>query len=56
MENENEDLVQFYAVIIDASFPYKADDNKYMCHLKVIDPSKFTADGKDGDEYATVLI
>lgn len=56
MENEHEDLVQFYAVIIDATFPYKVDDNKYMCNLKVIDQSKFTAEGKDNEDFATVLI
>lgn len=56
METENEDLVSFYAVIIDATFPYKVDDNKYLCHLKVIDPTKFTADGKDDEEFATILI
>jgi len=56
METENEDLVQFYAVIIDATFPYKVDDNKYMCNLKVIDPSKYTADGNDEEDFATVLI
>ncbi len=56
METENEDLVQFYAVVIDASFPYKVDENKYMCNLKVIDSTLNTADGKDSDQFATVLI
>jgi hypothetical protein len=54
MDTENEDLVQFYATIIDSSFPYKIDDNKYMCNLKVIDPSVHTGD-KEG-EFAIVLI
>lgn len=54
MEVENDDWVQFYGVIIDATFPYKVDENKYMCNLKVIDPSLNVKD-KDG-EFATVLI
>lgn len=39
IEEENEASVNFYAVVIDACFPYKVDEKKYMCYLKVIDPT-----------------
>ncbi len=55
MEEENEDWVQFYGVIIDASFPYKISENRYMCNLKVIDSSLNVADNSE-DQYTTVLI
>lgn len=54
MEEENEDWVQFYGVIIDATFPYKVSENRYLCNLKVIDPSLNIKDSEG--EFATVLI
>lgn len=39
VEEECPEAVNFYAVVIDACFPYKVDEKKYMCYLKVIDPS-----------------
>jgi hypothetical protein len=56
MEVENDDWVQFYGVIIDATFPYKCDENKYICNLKVIDPSMHIKDGADNEAFATVII
>jgi hypothetical protein len=44
------DTHHIYGVIIDASFPYKSNTDKYVCSLKVIDPSL------NGKEYATVVI
>lgn len=43
-----------YGVIIDASFPYKANKDKYVCSLKIVDPSLSAA--TKGDQYATVVI
>jgi Telomeric single stranded DNA binding POT1/CDC13 len=54
MEEDNEDWVQFYGVIIDATFPYKVSENKYMCNLKVIDPSLNCKDSEG--EFSIVLI
>lgn len=43
-----------YGVIIDASFPYKVNKEKYVCSLKIVDPSLNAA--TKGDQYATVVI
>lgn len=38
------DLVSnVYGVIIDATFPYKVNQQLYVCSLKIIDPSLHTA-------------
>lgn len=37
IEAESDETVNFYAVILDASFPYKTTDEKWVCHLKVVD-------------------
>lgn len=29
----------FYAVVVDATFPYRVSNDRYICSLKVIDPS-----------------
>ena len=44
-----------YGVIIDATFPYKANANLYVCSLKIIDTSLNGANTKCGD-YATVTM
>jgi len=44
-----------YGVIIDASFPYKVNKEKYICSLKIVDPS-LNASSKGNDNYATVVI
>lgn len=48
----------FYGVIIDATFPYKTNKDKYICSLKVVDPSQHVKGmkGTGGDDYATVVL
>ena len=41
----------FYGVIVDATFPYKVNSDRFICSLKVVDPSCHTK----GD-YASVVI
>jgi hypothetical protein len=48
-ENNN----HFYGVIIDATFPYKVKADRYICVLKVIDP---TLNPKTKGDYAQVVI
>lgn len=53
------DPQHLYAVIIDASFPYKTNKDKYICSLKVVDPSLHVKSQKgtgDGSDYATVIL
>ena len=51
------DLVHIYGVIVDATFPYKVADNKYIVSLKIIDPTLHSKGGKPSDnDYATVVI
>lgn len=48
-----------YAVIIDASFPYKTNKDKYICSLKVVDPSlnlKREKGTGDSSDYATLIL
>ena len=52
------DHYNFFGVIIDAGFPYRTNQGKYICTLKVVDP---TLHHKGGNEnvtpiYATVII
>jgi len=56
-----DERINFYGVIIDATFPYKvadgAGDSKYIVSLKVIDPSLHSKGGKPSDnDYATVVL
>ena len=44
-----------YGVIVDASFPYKANKSTYVCSLKIIDQSLNNAN-KGENNYATVVI
>lgn len=30
-----------YGVIIDATFPYKTNNERYICSLKIVDPSLY---------------
>lgn len=48
----SEDTHHVYGVIVDATFPYKSNKDKYCCSLKVIDPSLHS--GKES--HATVVI
>lgn len=43
----------FYGVIIDATFPYKVKQDRYICVLKVIDP---TLNPKTKGDWAQVVI
>jgi len=50
------DLHNVYGVIVDATFPHKVNQEKYVSSLKIIDPSLYQK-GKPGDnDYATVVI
>ena len=42
-----------YGVIVDATFPYKANKGRFICSLKVVDPS---LNGAKADDYATVVL
>jgi hypothetical protein len=42
-----------YGVIIDATFPYKVNKGRFICSLKVVDPS---LNGSKNEDYATVVI
>lgn len=48
-DNDN----HFYGVIIDATFPYKVKQDRYICVLKVIDP---TLNPKTKGDFAQVVI
>lgn len=45
--------VSFYAVVLDATFPYKTNNNKYVCSMKITDPS--IASGKK-DSWAQLVL
>lgn len=46
-----------YGIIIDATFPHKVSADKYVCSLKIVDPSLHSKGGKPTDnDYATVVI
>lgn len=47
----------FYAVVIDATFPYKANQERYICSMKIVDPSLYVKSQKgDSSEYATLVL
>jgi len=50
------DPCYFYGVIIDASFPYKSSKEKYICSIKIVDPSLHFKGGKETNEYATLIL
>jgi hypothetical protein len=53
------DPQHIYAVVIDATFPYKANKDKYVCSLKIVDPSLHLKKEKgtgDGSDYATLVL
>jgi stress-induced morphogen len=51
------DFHNVYGVIIDATFPHKVNQEKYVCTLKIVDPSLHQKGNKAGDnDYATVVI
>jgi len=49
--------VHVYGVIIDATFPYKVTSDKYVCSLKIVDPTLHAKGGKPTDnDWASVVI
>ena len=53
----NSDPHNVYGIIIDATFPHKVSADKYVCSLKIVDPSLHSKGGKATDnDYATVVI
>jgi len=48
------DPCHFYGIIIDATFPYKVHADRFICTLKVIDPTLHPKTGKQ--ECAQVVI
>ena len=51
------ELHNVYGVIIDATFPHKVNQDKYVSSLKIIDPSLYQKGSKAGDnDFATVVI
>jgi len=58
MPNVEEELVNFYGVIVDASMPMKTATQKFVTTLKLIDPTVHSV-GKDPNvnfEHATAII
>jgi len=47
------DPVNFYGVITDATFPYKINSKRFICSIKVIDP---TLNPKNKQDWAQVII
>jgi Telomeric single stranded DNA binding POT1/CDC13 len=49
----------FYGVVIDATFPYKTNQERYICSLKIVDPSLYLKTQKgtgDASDYATLVL
>lgn len=52
------DEQNFYAMVIDATFPYKTNKDYYICSMKIVDPSLHMKSAKgsgDNSEYATLV-
>lgn len=45
----------FYAMVVDATFPYKTRQDHYICSLKIVDASVHAKGGK-GEEYLTLVL
>lgn len=51
------DAHNIYGIIIDATFPHKVSSDKYVCSLKIVDPSLHSKGSKATDnDYSTVII
>lgn len=49
----------FYATVIDATFPYKTNQDRYICSMKIVDPSLYIKSQKgtgDASDYATLVL
>lgn len=44
-----------YGVIIDATFPYKTANERYICSLKIVDQSLYKKSG-DASDFATLVL
>lgn len=48
-----------YGVVIDATFPYKTNQDRYICSLKIVDPSLYIKSQKgsgDASDFATLVL
>jgi Telomeric single stranded DNA binding POT1/CDC13 len=48
-----------YGVVIDATFPYKTNQDRYICSLKIVDPSLYVKTQKgtgDASDFATLVL
>jgi hypothetical protein len=48
-----------FGVVIDATFPYKTNQDRYICSLKIVDPSLYVKSQKgagDSSDYATLVL
>lgn len=48
-----------YGVVIDATFPYKTNSERYICSLKIVDPSLYIKSQKgtgDASDFATLVL
>ena len=54
IEEENEASINFYAVVIDACFPYKVDEKKFIYYLKTVDNTVNVSD--TNNEFAIVVL
>ena len=46
-------------MVIDATFPYKTNQERYICSLKIVDPSLYLKSQKgtgDASDYATLVL
>jgi hypothetical protein len=53
------DPQHLYGVIIDATFPYKTNNERYICSLKIVDQSLYVKSQKgsgDSSDYATLVL
>lgn len=49
-------VIIFYAVVIDATFPYKTNVSKYVCSLKIVDPILFGNGCAGSIDFATLIL
>lgn len=53
------DAHNVYGIVIDAAFPHKCSDEKYVCSLKIVDPSLHSRPSQHkptDNDFATVVI
>ncbi len=53
----SEEKYNFYAMIIDATFPYKTNKEFYICSMKIVDPTLHAKGAKASDkDFATLVL